>query len=77
MTSMQKKLDLWVKNDYFCPWLFVSWQKQSNQTGLTPAIGASPDFSARIKKFYRTAIIFLDFQALMGSVDRNNRTHPH
>ena len=29
---------------------FGLWQKQSNQTGLTPAIGANPDFSARLKK---------------------------
>ena len=28
---------------------FGLWQKQSNQKGLTPAIGASPDFSARLK----------------------------
>ena len=29
---------------------FGLWQKQSNQKGLTPTIGASPDFSARLKK---------------------------
>ena len=29
---------------------FGLWQKQSNQKGLTPAIGASPDFYARLKK---------------------------
>ena len=52
MTSMQKKLDLWVKNDYFCPWLFVLRQKQSNQTGLTPAIGASPDFFCPAQKSF-------------------------
>ena len=31
---------------------FGLWQKQSNQKGLTPAIGASPDFSFPAQKSF-------------------------
>ena len=31
---------------------FGLWQKQSNQTGLTPAIGASPDFFCPAQKSF-------------------------
>ena len=31
---------------------FGLWQKQSNQTGLTPAIGASPDFFSPAQKSF-------------------------
>ncbi|MDD6018985.1 MAG: hypothetical protein PUD26_05330 [bacterium] len=31
---------------------FGLWQKQSNQKGLAPAIGASPDFSSPAQKSY-------------------------
>ena len=44
------KTTLSAKMITFAHGCFGLWQKQSNQKGLTPAIGANPDFSARLKK---------------------------
>ena len=56
------KTTLSAKMITFAHGCFGLWQKQSNQKGPTPSIGASPDFSCPAKKnFYRTAIIIYDY----------------
>ena len=46
------KTTLSAKMITFAHGCFGLWQKQSNQKGLTPAIGASPDFSFPAQKSF-------------------------
>ena len=46
------KTTLSAKMITFAHGCFGLWQKQSNQKGLTPAIGASPDFVCSAQKSF-------------------------